>query len=114
MALTAKELIGRAQELAPTFVQRATRTEQRRAPLDESISDLIDAELLATLTPKVYGGHELAVSTMAAITACLSAACPSTGWVAAFYMGAAWRTITFSEQAQREAFAEKPYILSAG
>ncbi|MFT4563005.1 MAG: 3-hydroxy-9,10-secoandrosta-1,3,5(10)-triene-9,17-dione monooxygenase [Gammaproteobacteria bacterium] len=114
MAITDNELIGRAQELAPILAQRAARTEQHRAPLDESIRDLIDAELLATLTPKVYGGHELPVSTMASITACLSAACPSTGWVAAFYMGAAWRTIAFSEQAQREAFAEKPYILSAG
>ncbi|MFT4564845.1 MAG: 3-hydroxy-9,10-secoandrosta-1,3,5(10)-triene-9,17-dione monooxygenase [Gammaproteobacteria bacterium] len=114
MTVSAKELVGRAHELAPTLAARAAETEQHRAPLDESIDDLIDAGFLATLTPKVYGGHELAVSTMAAITACLSAACPSTGWVAAFYMGAAWRTIAFSERAQREAFAEKPYILCAG
>jgi 3-hydroxy-9,10-secoandrosta-1,3,5(10)-triene-9,17-dione monooxygenase len=44
----------------------------------------------------------------------LSAACPSTGWVSAFYMGAPWRLNIFSEQAQREVFATKPYMLNSG
>lgn len=110
----AAELIGRARELAPIFAERAQRTEDKRAPLDETVRDLIDSGVLATLTPKVYGGHELSINDMTDIVRIFSAACPSTGWVAAFYMGAAWRANLFSEKVQREIFAEKPYDLGAG
>ncbi len=111
---TAATLIGRAHELAPVFASRAARTEQARAPLDESLQDMIDAGLLQTLTPKIYGGHELPVATMSHIVAILSAACPSSGWISAFYMGAAWRAMGFSAEAQQELFANKPYLLNAG
>ncbi len=114
MTLTSKELLGRARELAPGYAARAQRTEEHRAPLAESLRELIDAGLLATLTPKVYGGHQLPVATMSQIVAILSAACPSTGWVSAFYMGAAWRAMIFPEQCQRELFADKAYLLNAG
>ena len=75
---------------------------------------MIASEILATLTPRRYGGHELGVDVMAEITRIWSEACPSTGWVGAFYMGAAWRALMFSEQAQKEIFAAKPYKLCAG
>ena len=114
MTLTSKELLGRARELAPGYAARAQRTEEHRAPLAESLRELIDAGLLATLTPKVYGGHQLPVATMSQIVAVLSAGCPSTGWVSAFYMGAAWRAMIFPEQCQRELFADKAYLLNAG
>jgi 3-hydroxy-9,10-secoandrosta-1,3,5(10)-triene-9,17-dione monooxygenase len=114
MTLTAKELLGRAHEIAPGYAARAQRTEEHRAPLAESLSEMIDAGLLATLTPKVYGGHQLPVATMSHIVAILSAACPSTGWVSAFYMGAAWRAMIFPEQCQRELFADQAYLLNAG
>ncbi len=114
MTLTSKVLLGRARELAPGYAARAQRTEEHRAPLAESLRELIDAGLLATLTPKVYGGHQLPVATMSQIVAVLSAGCPSTGWVSAFYMGAAWRAMIFPEQCQRELFADKAYLLNAG
>lgn len=114
MTLDSQELIGRARELAPVFAERAQETEDNRAPLDASLKDLIDADILPVLTPKAYGGHELTPDVMAAITRTLSAGCPSTGWVAAFYMGSAWRNLFFSEQAQQEIFADKPYSLAAG
>lgn len=114
MTVTADILLARARELAPVFAARAQRTEDARAPLDESLQDMIDAGFLSVLTPKCYGGHELPVDTMSHIVAILSAACPSTGWVSAFYMGAAWRAMSFSAEAQRELFADKPYLLNAG
>jgi 3-hydroxy-9,10-secoandrosta-1,3,5(10)-triene-9,17-dione monooxygenase len=114
MALDRSELIGRARELAPVFAARALDEEAARAPLDSTVRDMVDSGILATLTPKRYGGHELGVDVMAAITRIWSEACPSTGWVAAFYMGAAWRAQMFGEQAQREIFADKPHMLCAG
>lgn len=112
--VTAETLIARAHDLAEVFARRAAAEDERRAPLDETIADMIDSGILATLTPRIYGGHELDFTTAARIIAILSAANPSAGWVAAFYMGAAWRLNIFSEQAQREIFRDKPYVLSAG
>ena len=113
MAVSSKELIGRAHELAPLLARRALETERNRAPLDDTVKQLIDAGLLGTLVPAAYGGHELPVSTMSEIVRVLSTACPSTGWVSAFYQGAAWRLLAFPEAAQREIY-DKPYVLSAG
>jgi len=53
---TAAELMGRARELAPVFAERAQKSEERRAPLDETIRDLIDSGVLATLTPRCTAG----------------------------------------------------------
>jgi 3-hydroxy-9,10-secoandrosta-1,3,5(10)-triene-9,17-dione monooxygenase len=108
------ELLERARRLAPTLAERAQQTEDNRALLDENVGDLIDSGILATMTPRVYGGHEQDVDVMAEILRIISAACPSTGWVSAFYMGAPWRLNIFSEQAQREVFADKPYMLNSG
>jgi 3-hydroxy-9,10-secoandrosta-1,3,5(10)-triene-9,17-dione monooxygenase len=108
------ELIGRARELAPVLAERAQRTEDNRALLDETLSDFIAADILPVLAPKIYGGHELGPDAMAGVAQVLSAACPSSGWVSVFYMGASWRTQFFSERAQKEVFADKNYCLGAG
>jgi 3-hydroxy-9,10-secoandrosta-1,3,5(10)-triene-9,17-dione monooxygenase len=110
----AEELIGRARELAPIFAERAQEAEDRRSLPDANVKDLIDSGILSTLTPRIYGGHELDVNVMTRILQIISAACPSTGWVGAFYMGAPWRLNIFSEKAQREVFADKPYMLNSG
>jgi 3-hydroxy-9,10-secoandrosta-1,3,5(10)-triene-9,17-dione monooxygenase len=108
------ELIGRARELAPVLAERAQRTEDNRALLDETLRDFVAADILPVLAPKIYGGHELGPDAMAGIAKVLSAACPSSGWVSVFYMGASWRTQFFSERAQKEVFADKNYCLGAG
>ncbi len=102
MRLSHQALVTRAHALAPVFAARAQQTEIQRALLDESLRDLSDSGVLATLTPECYGRHERPIATLAAITAILSAACRSTGWVAAFYMGAAWRMLTFPHASNRK------------
>ncbi|MGW8814595.1 acyl-CoA dehydrogenase family protein [Gordonia terrae] len=111
---TSTDLLDRVHELAPAFAERAQKTEENRAPLDETISDLVDSGVLSTLTPKAYGGHEFDLGVARDIVKTISAACPSTRWVASFYIGAAWRVNIFTEQAQREVFANNPYTLTAG
>lgn len=110
----AQELIGRARELQPVFAQRAAATEANRAPLDETIRDICDAGFLQMLTPKRFGGHELNLDTMCAVTNILSTACPSTGWVTSFYIGHNWLHAVFPERSQEEVFASGPYALSSG
>lgn len=109
-----QELIGRAKELQPVIAARAAATEDKRAPLDETIRELCDAELMQILTPKRFGGHELHVDTMVDVVRIIAAACPSTGWVSSFYIGHNWLHAVFPEKFQEEAFADRPYVLSSG
>ena len=44
MTITPAELMNRVNDLVPVFVERAQKTEENRAPLDEMITDLIDSE----------------------------------------------------------------------
>lgn len=111
MAATKAELVGRAKELAPGFAARAQLIEQQRTPHDDSIRELIDAQLLELLVPKRWGGHELGLDTQIEIVQIISSACMSTGWIAAFYMGHNWMALKHSEQAQAEIFDSKPYAL---
>jgi 3-hydroxy-9,10-secoandrosta-1,3,5(10)-triene-9,17-dione monooxygenase len=110
----AHELIGRARELHPVLAARAAATEANRAPLDDNIRDLCDAGLMQILVPMRYGGHELHVDTLAEVARIVASACPSTGWVTAFYIGHNWFHAVFPRESQDEVFAERPYALTSG
>lgn len=114
MNTTRNDMLAKAHELAPVLAERAQKTEKNRAPLDETVDDLIESGLLSLLTPKAYGGAELGIDVASDVVRILSAADASTGWNAAFYIGAPWRANIFSEQAQRELLADKPYALMCG
>jgi len=111
MPVNKKELIGRVRELSPRIAELARKTEEANQPLDEIIDALIDAEVMETLVPRRWGGHELGLDTHIAIVEEISAACMSTGWVTAFYMGHNAMVLRHSEKAQSEIFDGKPYGL---
>lgn len=114
MTSSKQELVARAKELAPKIAKRAKETERLRAPHDDTIKDLIDAELIEILVPKKWGGHELGLDTFMEVTEIISAACMSTGWISLFYIGHNWMVMKFGEQVQREVFDGKPYGLIPG
>lgn len=109
-----QELIARAEELTPRIAACATETDARRAVPDELIAAMIDAELFAAIAPRAYGGLELGLDTFSEVVRRISAASPSTGWVAAFLMGAAWRMLTFPREGQEEIYGGRNYVLGAG
>ncbi len=111
MTTTREELIERTRAIAPGIAARAQETEALRAPMDETIKELIDAELMQVLVPKRFGGHELDLTTHAEIVEILGEACLSTAWIAAFYMGHNWMATRLSEKAQAEIFADRPFGL---
>ena len=74
MNITAEQLMSRVNDLVPIVAERAQKTEENRAPLDETITDLIDSGILSTLTPKAYGGLELGDSRR---TSCAPSAQPA-------------------------------------
>lgn len=111
MGVSHEELLDRARQLAPSIARRAAQVETSRQPADDTIAELIDAELLSILVPRRWGGHELSIHTHRAVTEIISTACLSTGWVFAFYSGHNWMAVKFPEQAQEELFAANGYAL---
>lgn len=107
------ELVERAKALAPRIAERAAQSEALRALHDDTIKELMDSDLLQTLVPKRWGGHELPLSAHSQIVSIISAGDVSAGWVAAFYMGHSFMANKWSEKAQAEVFAERPYGLIA-
>lgn len=105
------ELVARARALAPKIGERARATEERRAPDPDILQDLIDAELMQILVPRRWGGHEAGLHTHREVVEIISAACLSTGWIAAFYMGHNCLALRFPEEAQKEFFADRPFAL---
>lgn len=98
-------------ELAPTIARKARATEGRRAPDPEILQDLIDAELMQLFLPRRWGGHEAGMRTHLEVVEIISAACVSTGWIAAFYIGHNCLALRFPEAAQEEFFADRGFAL---
>lgn len=111
MGVTHEELVDRARQVAPAIARRASETETLRQPHDDTIAELIDAELFSILVPQRWGGHEQSIQTHREVTEIISAACVSTGWNFAFYSGHNWMAVKYPEAAQAEVFADKGYAL---
>ena len=111
MAASDAELIARACALAPAIRERAAETAALRKPHDDTIRDLIDAEILQMVVPARWGGSEASLSAVYDVIRTISMACPSTGWIAAFYIMHNTYVAKFSERAQEELFGAKGYVL---
>ena len=112
MTVTKEELLERTTSLLPAIASRARQSEEQRRPHDDSIRELFDAGVMQSLVPQRCGGHELGLDTLAGVGRLVSSACLSTGWVTAFYLGHNWMLTKFSEQVQREVFADRPFALT--
>lgn len=110
MPATDAELIQRARDLAPGIGGRAVAAAELRRPVDESIRELADAELLQMFVPKRWGGSEASLSTMMDVVEIISEACPSTGWIAAFYISHNIYVAKFPEAVQEELFSPRGYV----
>ena len=101
-----------ARELAPRIRARTGRTEADRMVSTDTIDELIASGLTGIVTPRVFGGSELGMSSLVEITAEISAACGSTGWVFGVLTGHSWMLNLFPVEAQHEVNA-KPGTLCA-
>jgi alkylation response protein AidB-like acyl-CoA dehydrogenase len=99
--------------LTPGFRERAERTEQARSIAPENIDELLDAGLFNLLTPTKWGGSELGFDSVMAVQSEIAAACGSTGWVHGVLSGHTWLLSFFSEQVQREVFADPRSLVAA-
>jgi 3-hydroxy-9,10-secoandrosta-1,3,5(10)-triene-9,17-dione monooxygenase len=108
----AGEALARARELAPGIRARAAAAEDQRRIPDKTIAELQDSGLFQILTPKLFGGAELGVTTLLQVTMELAAACGSTGWVYGVLAGHSWMLNLLPEAGQREVLAN-PRALTA-
>jgi 3-hydroxy-9,10-secoandrosta-1,3,5(10)-triene-9,17-dione monooxygenase len=106
------DLIARAEALAPAFRARAAETESARRPLDASIGELIDADILQMCVPSMWGGREADLATMLRVIEIISAACMSTGWIAAFYIGHNVVAAKFPRAAQEDMFSKRGFVMT--
>ncbi|WP_374281402.1 acyl-CoA dehydrogenase family protein [Novosphingobium sp.] len=111
MPATREELIDRARALAPAIRGRAAQTAEQRRPHDDSIRDLIEAEIIQMLVPRRFGGSEVSLSTLFDVVEIISAACPSTGWIASFYVAHNTYVVRFPEETQEELLGPRGYVL---
>ncbi len=106
------DLIQKAVKLAPLLRAKARDAELARKPLDEVIDAIKESGLFSLLVPKCYGGHEADLDTFFEVALELSRADASMGWLAAFYMEHAFWFCGFSEEFQKEVFADRSYVLA--
>ncbi|MCJ2187601.1 acyl-CoA dehydrogenase family protein [Novosphingobium beihaiensis] len=111
MPATDRELIERARALAPAIQARSAEAARMRRPHDDSIRELVEAEIIPMFVPKRWGGSEANLQTMFEVVRAISAACPSTGWIAAFYIMHNIYVTKFPGQAQEELFGKRGYVL---
>ncbi len=107
-----QELVHRAAAL-PMLRERAAETEaQRRVPQD--IVDALHAsEVLRAVVPERFGGLGYDFDVAFDISAELGRGCGSTAWCYGIWSSHTWLAGMFSEQAQKEYWADSPKTLSS-
>lgn len=105
------EMRARAEALVPRLRERARRAETERRVPDESIRELVEAELFEVQKPARYGGHELGLAEFVELVAVLGRGCGSTAWVYGVTAERAWLLAKFPAQAQDEVWLANPRAL---
>ncbi len=109
------ELLRRATELVPILRQRAAATEALRRLPDETIDDLRRSELLKAVQPKRFGGFEVDLDEMMAISAELARGCGSSAWVYGIYCDHNITVGMFPREAQEDVWSKNPdALISSG
>ena len=109
-----EELLERTEALLPAIASRTGYAADHRTLHEDTVKEIEEAGLLEAIVPEKYGGHGNNIDTLKDIARTLSRACMSTGWVMGFYIGHNWMMTRFTEKAQNEVFADKPYAKIPG
>ncbi|WP_119031767.1 acyl-CoA dehydrogenase family protein [Gordonia rubripertincta] len=100
-------------EFIASLAERAGRAEELRHLPAETIRDATDSGLLDLLIPNRFGGLEAPFPEILDHVRRLAHGCTSSAWTLGFYTLHGWITALFSEAAQEEAFADRPYLAPA-
>jgi alkylation response protein AidB-like acyl-CoA dehydrogenase len=107
--MTEADLLERVRDVVPLIAARAAAAEQQRKPDDDVIAALRETGVFRAFVPKRYGGYEIDLECFVDVGVTISEACPSTGWIATFYMEHKWLLGIFDTEIQDEIFTAQPY-----
>lgn len=107
------ELLRRAQALVPTLKARAFKTVDAGRVLDETVQDILAAQLTRIGVPSRFGGFDVEFETHHKVVMELARACGSTAWCFFLWGAHAYWLAYFAPQAQEELFADGPDLITS-
>jgi len=104
-------LIARAEALIPALRSRSLEVDANRRVADETVSELLEADLLQMMAPNRFGGPQADLATFLDVGIRIAQGCGSTGWVFGILGCHHWILSHFPLEAQEELYAGKNYAL---
>lgn len=102
-----------SDEFVTALARRATEAEQLRRLPDDTVRDLVASGFTELLVPARYGGQQAPFADILDPVRRLAHGCTSSAWTIGFLTLHNWMLALFGEQAQEEAFANRPFLAPA-
>ena len=107
------DALDRCARMVGPLTDRADSAEQLRRLPDETMSDLLAADLFRMVVPTSLGGHGLGIETLAQCTRILGQGCPASAWTISFLIMHSWLLGKFPAEARAEMFTtSRPWALA--
>jgi 3-hydroxy-9,10-secoandrosta-1,3,5(10)-triene-9,17-dione monooxygenase len=112
-AVSAQDLVARAEALLPNILERAARTDAERRIPPETVCELRDARLFRIEQPPAFGGFGMRQLDRIQVSRTLARACGSTGWVHAVLAGHSSLIAQFSPDVRQEVWGKDDEALAS-
>lgn len=100
-------------EFVERLAERARHAEDIRRLPDDTLTDLAASGFTELLVPKRFGGEQAAFPEILDPVRRMAHGCTSSAWTIGFYALHNWMLALFGEQAQQEAFSDRPFLAPA-
>ena len=110
-AVTTADLVARAKALAPAWRERSARAEAMRRAPDETVAEIVAAKFPRICQPSRFGGLELGLDSICAVSMELARGCASQAWVSNVYSEHSCVVALFPDEAQHEIWDANPEAL---
>lgn len=107
----AEDVSAAVRPLLPAIAAAAATVDRDGAVASDTVAALRDAGVFALLQPEDFGGRQTDPETYLAVVQAISAACTSTGWLAAALAVNSWHLALFDVAAQRDVWGDDPGAL---
>lgn len=107
------ELVERARALVPALAERAFKAEELRQVPEETVHDVLAAQLPRAGVPIRYGGFDVELETVHDIAVELARGCGATAWCFALWGMHSWWVGYYPVAAQEELYADGPDVLTS-
>lgn len=111
IAPSSADLVARATALIPAIRARALTVDAERRVADETIAELLDANVLQMLAPRRFGGPQADLVTFLDAGIEIGRACGSTSWLFGILGCHHWVLSHFPLAAQEEMYGSRNYAL---